>query len=286
MRDWPAPAKLNLFLHVTGRRADGFHELQTLFQFLDFGDTLQFEVDDSGEVRHSARLAGISGDNELSLRAARALQRYTGSGKGARLTLTKQIPVGGGLGGGSSDAATTLIALNHLWGLELSIDELAEIGLGLGADIPVFVRGHAAWAEGVGEQLTPVTPDEPWYLVLCPAVSVSTAEIFADPELTRDSPAITIRAFREGGTRNDLEPLVRRRYPDIDSTIKWLAQSGQPRMTGSGACVFMTVDSRQQGEKLLTQAIASDPPISNGLTGFVAKGLNRHPLYQPGAVSR
>jgi len=241
MDSWPAPAKLNLFLHVTGRRADGF-----------------------------------------CIRAARSLQRQAGTGQGVTIDLTKRIPAGGGLGGGSSDAATTLIALNRLWGLGLSIDALAEIGLGLGADVPVFVRGRAAWAEGVGERLQPVELDEACYLVLCPGVSISTAAIFSDPELTRDSPAITIRAFREGSTRNDLESLVRKRYPEVDRTLSWLSRYGQPRMTGTGACVFMPVEERRRGEELLATALGQADDLAAGLTGFVAKGLNRHPLCGDG----
>lgn len=280
MQSWPAPAKLNLFLHVTGRRADGYHELQTVFQFLDYGDELRFEIDDSGEVRHRRPVPGIAPDQELCVRAARALQAVTGTRQGVIIDLEKRLPAGGGLGGGSSDAATTLLALNRLWGLGLSIDQLADIGLGLGADLPVFVRGQAAWAEGIGERLVPVALDEPWYLVLCPGVSVSTAEIFSDPELTRDSPAITIRAFRQGAARNDLETLVRKRIPQVDNTFGWLAHHGHPRMTGSGACVFMPVASRQQGEELLALAHDQAPDIGGGFTGFVAKGLNRHPLFQ------
>jgi len=276
MQRWPAPAKLNLFLHVTGRRADGYHELQTVFQFLDYGDELGFEVDDSGELRLRRPLPGVDPDDELCLRAARALQQAGDTGKGAIIDLHKRLPTGGGLGGGSSDAATTLIALNRLWGLGLAVEQLAEIALQLGADVPVFVRGQAAWAEGVGEILTPIELDEPWYLVVCPAVSVSTGAIFSDPELTRDSPAITIRAFREGAARNDLENLVRRRYPAVDQTLMWMSQFGQPRMTGSGACVFMVITDREQGERLLARL----PDEAPDATGFVAKGLNRHPLCQ------
>ena len=278
MESWPAPAKLNLFLHVTGRRADGFHELQTVFQFLDYADELRFEINDTGEIRQRAPIPGIADEDELCLRAARALQRQSGTGQGVTIDLTKHIPAGGGLGGGSSDAATTLIALNRLWGLGLSIDALAEIGLGLGADIPVFIHGRAAWAEGIGERLQPVELDQPWYLVLCPGVSISTAAVFSDPELTRDSPAITIRAFREGSTRNDLENLVRKRYPEVDKTLGWMARYGQPRMTGTGACVFMPVEEQQRGEELLAMALQQAGELATGLTGFVAKGRNRHPL--------
>jgi 4-diphosphocytidyl-2-C-methyl-D-erythritol kinase len=276
-RYWPAPAKLNRFLHVTGRRDDGYHELQTIFQFLDYGDELAYELNETGEITHRQPLPGIEPENELCLRAARALQQESGTRLGVSIEINKRLPAGGGLGGGSSDAATTLIALNELWGLGLSREQLAEIGLRLGADVPVFLFGKAAWAEGVGEILTPVELDEPWYLVICPDVSVSTGAIFSDPELTRDSPAITIRAFREGAARNDLEELVRRRYPEVDQVLTRMAQNGQPRMTGSGACVFMQVDSREQGEQLLATMLDEMP---DGTTGFVAKGQNRHPLYQ------
>jgi len=276
-RRWLAPAKLNLFLHVTGRREDGYHELQTVFQFLEYGDELVFEVNETGEIAHRQPVPGVDPENELCLRAARALQRESGTRFGVTIEIHKRIPAGGGLGGGSSDAATTLIALNELWRLDIPRERLAEIGLWLGADVPVFLFGQAAWAEGVGERLTPVELDEPWYLVICPNVSVSTGAIFSDPELTRDSPAITIRAFREGATRNDLEDLVRRRYPEVDQVLTRLTQYGQPRMTGSGACVFMQVDGREQGEQLLTRILDEMP---DGTTGFVAKGRNRHPLYQ------
>jgi 4-diphosphocytidyl-2-C-methyl-D-erythritol kinase len=277
MHRWPAPAKLNLFLHITGRRDDDYHTLQTVFQFLDYGDEIGFELNESGDLRHLQPLPGLDPEKELCLRAARALQQESGTRLGVTIDIHKRLPTGGGLGGGSSDAATTLIALNQLWGLGLSRERLAEIGLELGADVPIFIFGQAAWAEGVGEQLTPVELEEPWYLVICPGVSVSTGAIFSDPELTRDSPAITIRAFREGAARNDLENLVRHRYPEVDQVLTRLAQIGQPRMTGSGACVFMEVDGREQGEKLLANLLDEMP---DGTTGFVAKGRNRHPLCQ------
>jgi 4-diphosphocytidyl-2-C-methyl-D-erythritol kinase len=277
MQRWPAPAKLNRFLHITGCRDDGYHELQTIFQFLDYGDELTYEINETGDITHRHPLPGVEPENELCLRAARALQQESGTRLGVTIDIHKRIPAGGGLGGGSSDAATTLIALNRLWGLELSRERLAKIGLSLGADVPVFIFGQAAWAEGIGEILTPVELDEPSFLVICPNVSVSTGAIFSDPELTRDSPAITIRAFREGASRNDLQNLVRRRYPEVDQVLTRMEQDGQPRMTGSGACVFMEVDGREQGEQLLAAMLDEMP---DGTTGFVAKGQNRHPLYQ------
>jgi 4-diphosphocytidyl-2-C-methyl-D-erythritol kinase len=270
---WPAPAKLNLFLHVTGRRQDGYHELQTVFQFLDYGDQIGFTVTTGGGVRHSRPPTGIAEGSELCVRAARLLQSHSSTRLGAEITLTKRVPLGGGLGGGSSDAATTLVALNKLWGTGLSVDELAVLGLQIGADVPVFVRGQAAWAEGIGEDLTPVALEESWYLVICPQVHVSTAEIFARPELTRDSPPITIRAFREGQGRNDLEPVVRALYPSVDKALSWLAAFGAPRMTGSGGCLFLPVSGREQGEEILAQRPAD-------CDGFVARGRNQSPLVE------
>jgi 4-diphosphocytidyl-2-C-methyl-D-erythritol kinase len=270
MRTWPAPAKLNLFLHVVGRRADGYHLLQTVFQFLDFTDELQFEITGDGRIRRATPLAGVAEDDDLAVRAARLLQRRAGAARGVAIHLQKRIPAGGGLGGGSSDAATTLLALNELWGLGLPRSELAGMGLALGADVPVFVAGRAAWAEGVGEILTPVEPPESWYLVLVPPVHVATPAVFADPELTRNTPPITIRAFLAGQGHNDLEPVVRRRHPEVDRTLRWLAGFGPAHMTGSGACVFLPLADRDEGERILKQA----PCV-----GFVARGLNRHPLY-------
>jgi 4-diphosphocytidyl-2-C-methyl-D-erythritol kinase len=268
---WPAPAKLNLMLHVTGRRSDGYHELQTVFQFLDFGDRLRFELTKDGSVSLVRSLPGVADDAHLCVRAARALQRAGGVDHGVRIDLEKCLPLGGGLGGGSSDAATTLVALNHLWQLQLPLAELAHIGLGLGADVPVFVHGQASWAEGVGERLEPVELPEPLYLVVCPGVAVSTAKVFARPELTRDSPPITIRAFREGRGRNDLEPVVRALYPEVDRTLSWLATYGPARMSGSGACGFVELADRDLGEALMAER-------PTGTTGFVAQGLNRSPL--------
>jgi 4-diphosphocytidyl-2-C-methyl-D-erythritol kinase len=275
MTTWPAPAKLNLFLHVVGRRADGYHLLQTVFQFLDYGDELRFEVTPDSRIGRAAELPGIPEEADLTVRAARLLQEATGSRRGAVIHLRKRIPAGGGLGGGSSDAATTLIALNRLWGLDLPVTDLAVLGLRLGADVPVFVRGRAAWAEGVGEILTPIELPQPWYVVLAPPVQVATAGIFADPHLTRDTPPITIRAFLTGQGQNDLEPVVRRRYPEVDQALRWLGGFGPARMTGSGSCVFLAVANRDDAERILAQTSAP-------LTGFVARGMNRHPIYKEG----
>jgi 4-diphosphocytidyl-2-C-methyl-D-erythritol kinase len=275
---WPAPAKLNLFLHVVGRRADGYHLLQTVFQFLDFGDELQFDVT-GGPIARATDLPGVPQETDLTLRAARLLQAHTGGRRGATIHLRKRIPAGGGLGGGSSDAATTLIALNRLWGLDLPAPALAALGLQLGADVPVFVHGYAAWAEGVGEVLTPVELPRPWYVVLVPPVQVATRDVFADPELTRDTPPITIRAFLAGQGHNDLETVVRRRYPAVDQALRWLGGFGTARMTGSGACVFLAAAGHEEAERILSLAPAP-------LTGFVARGLNRHPLYKEGGEIR
>lgn len=271
---WPAPAKLNLFLHVTGRRPDGYHTLQTLFQFLDVADRLRFEVTPSRQISRATELPGVPEERDLTVRAARLLQESAGVTQGCAIHLDKQLPAGGGLGGGSSDAATTLLALNRLWDCRLSIDALAALGLALGADVPVFVRGRAAWAEGVGELLTRYDPPQPWYVVLVPPVAVSTAEVFAAydrEQLTPSSPPITIRDFRAGRVGNDLEPVVRRLYPEVDNALKWLDKFGQARMTGSGACVFVAVDSEFAGREILARWSGR---------GFVARGRNVHPLHE------
>lgn len=270
---WPAPAKLNLFLHITGRREDGYHLLQTLFQFLDYGDTLHFTLRSDGEVHRRSELPGVDEEQDLTVRAARLLKEASTCPLGVDIEVEKRLPMGGGLGGGSSDAATTLVALNHLWRLGLTTEQLAQLGLQLGADVPIFVHGHAAWAEGVGEQLTPVDPPEPWYLVLIPDVSVSTAEIFNAPELTRDTPAIKIRDFLAGRAINVCQTVVAKRYQAVAESLAWLNQHGKAVMTGTGACVFAAFESRQQAEAIL--AIMPD-----GWRGFVARGLNRSPLLE------
>jgi 4-diphosphocytidyl-2-C-methyl-D-erythritol kinase len=272
---WPAPAKLNLFLHVTGRRPDGYHTLQTLFQFLDVHDELRFEVTGDGRISRSRALPGVPEDRDLSLRAARLLQAASGATQGAIVHLDKRLPLGGGLGGGSSDAATTLLALNELWGCGCTRAALAALGLQLGADVPVFVHGRAAWAEGVGELLTPAEPPEHWFVVLAPPVAVSTAQAFAafdrGIDLTPYRAAITIRDFHAGQTCNDLEPVVRRLYPEVDNALKWLGNFGDARMTGSGSCVFLPVADAAAGQVILTQC----PPAD----GFVTRGRNQHPLW-------
>ena len=276
---WPAPAKLNLFLHITGRRTDGYHTLQTIFQFLDLGDVLRFEVTPDAHISRATPLPGVPEERDLTIRAARLLRETAGVTAGAVIHLEKHIPLGGGLGGGSSDAATTLLALNHLWGCGLRLEALAALGIRLGADVPVFVHGHAAWAEGVGEILLPADPAEVWYVVLAPRVSVSTAEVFAgfdnNPDLTPVSPPITIRDFHAGRTRNDLEPVIRRLIPDVDNALTWLRNFGDARMTGSGACVFLPVVSAQRGYEILARR-----PDSVPAQGFVTRGRNVHPVHE------
>ncbi|MBF0470244.1 MAG: 4-(cytidine 5'-diphospho)-2-C-methyl-D-erythritol kinase [Gammaproteobacteria bacterium] len=271
--NWPAPAKINLFLHITGRRSDGYHLLQTAFQFLDYGDQLSFQTHASGEINLSPPLAGVTTEENLVWRAARRLQQATKCSKGVDITLEKKILAGGGLGGGSSDAATTLVALNHLWQLQLSQTELLELGLSLGADLPVFILGEAAWAEGVGEKLTPISPDEPWYLVVHPGISVATAEIFSSQELTRDCQAITIRALNSGNTSNVCEAVVFNHYPAVKEVADWLSQWSPARMSGTGASVFAPFSERGEAEEVLAQ-------VRSNWHGFVARGVNRSPLLR------
>lgn len=272
----PSPAKLNLFLHITGRRADGYHELQTLFQFLNHGDTLTLQAREDDTIRLSPEITGVATEDNLVFRAARRLQQYSGTCLGADIRLDKQLPLGGGLGGGSSNAATTLVGLNHLWQTGLSEDELAEIGLTLGADVPVFVRGHAAMGEGVGEKLTPAFPPEHWFVVLKPNVAISTAEIFSDPGLTRNTPRITIAPAFEGdasGYRNDCEDVVKQLYPEVKSSLDWLSKFGPARLTGTGACVFGRFPTEAEARSVW----AKKP---TGITGFVARGVNHSPLHK------
>ncbi len=268
----PAPAKLNLFLHVTGRRADGYHNLQTLFQFLDFADTLDFTLRDDDQILLHGELAGVSAEDNLITRAARLLQQHTGTSQGADIILHKRLPMGGGLGGGSSDAATTLVGLNHLWQTGVSLQSLATLGLQLGADVPVFVLGRAAWAEGVGEELTPVELDEPWYLVVMPDCQVSTAEIFSDQRLTRDTQPITLAAFREQGGRNDCLPVAEERYPEIRNALILLNNYCEAKMTGTGSCVFGAFPNEREADKVRARLPAT-------LQTFVAQGCNVSPLH-------
>ncbi len=275
---WPAPAKLNLFLHVTGRRADGYHELQTLFQIVDLADELGFEVRADGAVLRlddataaPGELGAVPSDADLCVRAARALQVATGSPLGAVIRVRKRIPMGGGLGGGSSDAATTLRVLNLLWGTGRSPGELALIGSQLGADVPVFVLGQSAWGEGVGERLTPVELPDQWFLIIHPGVSVPTREIFQAPELTRNSPVLTIRPLSQPGGRNDCEPVVRARYPAVADALDWLGRHAPARLTGTGSCLFASFASAAEAERVAAQ-------VPDSWRAWVARGLARSPL--------
>lgn len=268
---WPAPAKLNLFLHVTGRRPDGYHLLQTVFQFLDFGDALEFSLRNDGVINLATDYNGIPAGQDLVCRAAAMLQQIAGISSGADIHVRKSLPVGGGLGGGSSDAATTLVALNALWKTGFTPAELAAMGLGLGADVPVFIHGQAAWAEGIGEILTPVEPPEAWFVVAHPGINIATAEIFSAENLTRNTPAITIRDFLAGAGINDCERVVRLSYPEVEQLIEWLDKRAPARMTGTGACVFARC-----ADEATARQICKDLP--DHWPGFVARSINRSPL--------
>ncbi len=269
----PAPAKLNLFLHILGRRADGYHELQTLFQFLDHADELHFAPREDGQIRLHTEIPGVPRDSNLLARGARQLQEQSGCRLGADIWLDKHLPMGGGIGGGSSDAATTLVGLNHLWQLGWDEDHLAALGLGLGADVPVFVRGRAAFAEGVGEKLTPVELEEPWFLVAVPQVFVSTAEVFSDPELTRDTAPIKVRSLLGVDGRNDCQTVVEKRYPAVRNALMSLNKFTSARLTGTGACVFGSFPNQGDADKVRRQLPATLP-------SFVARGRNISLLHR------
>ncbi len=268
---WPAPAKLNLFLHVVGRRPDGYHLLQTVFQFLDLADELHFTPTEDGRIRCERNYQQPAEREDLVVIAARKLQKLGDSAQGAAIRVNKKIPMGGGLGGGSSDAATTLVALNHLWGTGLTNEQLAAAGLELGADVPVFVHGHAAWAEGVGETLRPVRPPENWYLLIYPNVPVSTREVFNDPELPRTTPPVAWQDFLRGDCRNDCEAVVRRVSPATGAALDWLGARAPAHLSGTGACVFAEFEERAAAAALLDETPAH-------WRGFIAKGINRSPL--------
>jgi len=276
---WPAPAKINLFLHVLGRRDDGFHDLQTLFQFLDFGDELRFEGRDDGQICLTGSLPGLAPEDDLVMRAARRLQKEAQSLgyaelPGVTIRLLKRIPAQGGLGGGSSDAATTLHALNHFWKLNLEEEALSRIGRTLGADVPIFLHGQASWAEGRGDRFrsVPALP-EPWYLLVHPGHGVSTAELFAAPDLPRDTPAIDFETFRQQGGRNDFQGLLARRSPQLAQVLHRLAAYGEPRLTGTGSCVFLDVDNESDGRRIMSQ-------LSPSWWAVLARGLNQSPLQK------
>jgi 4-diphosphocytidyl-2-C-methyl-D-erythritol kinase len=276
---WPAPAKLNLFLHVLGRRPDGYHEIQTVFQLIDLCDTLAIEARPDRVIRRLAGPETVPQSDDLCLRAARRLQSEAGVGRGADIHLHKRIPVAGGLGGGSSDAATTLVALNEIWGLHWDAARLCSLGAGLGADVPFFVRGHSAWGEGIGERLTPLVLPVRHFAVVYPGSGVRTAEVFQAPELTRNSAKTTIRGFLKAGGRNDCEAVVSRRFPEVARALSWLAAHGDARLTGTGSCVFAGFAERSAAEAALVG-------LPSAWRGFIARGLDRSPLQERLAAER
>ena len=275
--DYPAPAKLNLFLHVVGRRPDGYHLLQSVFTLIDAADRLRIRVREDGEIRRVSELAGVPADADLVVRAARLLKEQAGSALGADIEVDKRLPMGGGVGGGSSDAATTLVVLNRLWRTGLGREALQALGARLGADVPFFIFGRNAWVEGAGEKLTPLALPPAWYLVLVPPVAVPTGEIFAAPELTRDTEALKMEDFSAhaglGRFGNDLESVVASRYPPVREHLEWLSRHGQGRLTGSGACVFARFEDRASAEGVLAK-------LPGTMQGFVAQGLDVHPLRE------
>ncbi|KHN52207.1 4-(cytidine 5'-diphospho)-2-C-methyl-D-erythritol kinase [Pectobacterium fontis] len=276
---WPSPAKLNLFLYITGQRNDGYHLLQTLFQFLDYGDTLTIQPRNDNQINLLTPIDGVENEQNLIVRAARLLQQYCErhhlhtARLGADISIKKCLPMGGGLGGGSSNAATVLVALNYLWQSGLSVEALAELGLQLGADVPVFIRGHAAFAEGIGERLTPADPPEKWYLVVHPGVSIATPLIFSDPELTRNSPVRDLESLLNQTFVNDCEAIVRKRFREVEQRLSWLLEYAPARLTGTGACVFAEFDTEFAARQVLDQA-------PEWLNGFVARGVNISPLQR------
>lgn len=271
LENWPAPAKLNLMLRIVGRREDGYHLLQTVFQFIDWCDFISFAWLETPEVVLAKPLPGVPPGGDLTVRAARLLQQVTGVRRGVRITLDKRLPMGGGLGGGSSDAATVLVALNALWNLGLTEEELIGLGVRLGADVPVFIKGVAAWAEGVGERLTPLDLPEPWYVIVVPSCRVATAEIFAAPDLTRNSPPVTIAEFLAGEQANDCLPVVQRMYPEVAAALEALSGYGKARLTGTGACVFAAFSEQKEAQ-------AAVEALGRKWQAFLARGTNRSPL--------
>lgn len=269
----PSPAKLNLGLHICGRRSDGYHNLQTVFQFIDICDELTFARREDGVVQVQPSLPGVAEQDNLIWRAATLLQQHTHTRLGADITLQKRLPMGGGIGGGSSNAATTLVALNQLWCCGLDRNALKQLGTKLGADVPIFIHGHAAFAEGIGEILTDIDLSEPWFLVLVPQVHVSTAQIFSHRELTRHSEIMKMSAFFEQGSRNDCEALVRKLYPAVDDAMRWLSHYGAARLTGTGACVYCQCESHQQAEEIARQ-------VPENWQYFIARGCNESPLQR------
>lgn len=268
---WPAPAKLNLFLHITGRLKNGYHSLETLFQFLDYGDTLSIVANDGGTVAISPEVPGVPTQDNLIYRAAMLLKPYAKINAGVAININKILPMGAGLGGGSSNAATTLVALNQLWHCQQTVDQLAKLGLSLGADVPIFVRGFAAFAQGVGEKLTEVSPPQPWYLVVWPGIAVSTADIFNADELPRDTAPISVQDLDRAILKNDCEKVTKNRHREVANALDWLIQYAPAKMTGTGSCVFGEFDSERSAADALTK-------LPESMHGFVAKGINKSPL--------
>ena len=270
---WPSPAKLNLFLYINQQRGDGYHELQTLFQFLDYGDELTITANTSGEITLSPELPTVPTQSNLIWQAANQLQEYTKSSLGAHIELKKLLPMGGGIGGGSSNAATTLIVLNYLWETNLRLDVLAKLGLKLGADVPVFIRGMAAFAEGIGEKMTAASPEEKWYLVVKPDISISTADIFSHPSLTRNTPKQPLSTLLSQPYENDCEKIIRLLYPEVDKQLSWLLQYAPSRLTGTGSCIFSEFSTKKEAEDILKM-------LPDSVSAFVAKGKNTSPLHE------
>ena len=271
---WSAPAKLNLMLHIVGRRADGYHELQSVFQLLDLCDRVEITVRTDGGITRPRGAAGVAESEDLVVRAAQALKQASGTPLGAEISVQKRIPMGGGLGGGSSDAATVLVALNQIWGVGLTSAQLAAIGATLGADVPIFVAGRSAWGEGIGEQLTPVSlGSDSWYVVIFPGVGVPTASVFQAPELTRNSPPTTMRGFLETGGRNDCEAVVRARFPAVGEALDWLGRHAPARLTGTGSCVFAKFSRPADAERVAAR-------VPDAWRAFVARGLDESPLLE------
>ncbi|CAG8998098.1 MAG: 4-diphosphocytidyl-2-C-methyl-D-erythritol kinase [Candidatus Celerinatantimonas neptuna] len=268
-----APGKLNLFLHINGRRDDGYHELQTLFQFIDFADEIAIDATPCGPIEFTTDMADINTSDNLIVKAAHALKSYSYTQQGAQIQLVKKLPMGAGVGGGSSDAATTLMVLNQLWKLDLPLSELATIGRKLGADVPIFIFGQAAFAEGIGDIMTMATIDEPWYLLLAPKVSVSTAEIFCNPDLPRDTPKLDLTQFNYNETRNDCQTIVVKNYPEVAQALQWLVEYAPARMTGTGSCIFAPFTDEHTA-----RAAAKHCPAE--FSARICRGLNRSPLHQ------
>lgn len=268
---WPAPAKLNMFLHITGRRPDGYHELQTLYQLLDWGDEVRIRLTPGPGIRRINKVDGVSEQHDLAIRAAKLLQAASACRKGADIELIKNIPMGSGLGGGSSDAATVLRVLNHLWGCGLSVDELAGLGFELGADVPVFVHGQSSWAEGLGEKLQACKTDDCWYVLVFPGVAISTAEIFQSPELKRDSAPISLSEYDYSRTCNAFEKVVMKRHPELRQTVQELSKWGLPRLTGSGSCIFLPINEKNDAKDITNH-------LKSRYNVLAARGVNRSPL--------